>query len=177
MPPTSDPSTCGARQTPHWARRWGKNVQWSMKAWSGKTRQGDLPMLKSIWLIWLCIDGNEADFQFIIRPKQKPPWEAIELADGIILCFVVIPCDTYNQHKGQEGSEGWAGTNSSASMIALLQCYHCALANLVWLGHYRHSGKTLVALKIQGKIRCFIHTAYHQDWFCDHIVQGSDQFT
>ena len=44
MPPTSAPSPCGARRTPSWARRWGKNVQWSMKAWSGKTRRGDLPM-------------------------------------------------------------------------------------------------------------------------------------
>ena len=42
MPPTSAPSPCGAWQTP--ARRWGKNVQWGMKGWSGQTRRDDLPI-------------------------------------------------------------------------------------------------------------------------------------
>ena len=32
-------------QPPCWARRWGKIVQWSMKAWSRKPRRGDLPMV------------------------------------------------------------------------------------------------------------------------------------
>ena len=44
MPPTSAPSPSGARRTPCWARRWGKNVQWSMKAWSRNRSWGDLPM-------------------------------------------------------------------------------------------------------------------------------------
>ena len=44
MPPVSAPSPSGARRTPCWARRWGENVQWGMKAWSGNRRRGDLPM-------------------------------------------------------------------------------------------------------------------------------------
>ena len=30
------------------ARRWGENVQWGMKAWSGNRRRGDLPMI-GLW--------------------------------------------------------------------------------------------------------------------------------
>ena len=47
MPPTREPAAVGdsgVRRTPCWARRWGKIVQWSMKAWSRKPRRGDLPM-------------------------------------------------------------------------------------------------------------------------------------
>ena len=44
MPPASAPSPSGVRQTPCWARRWGENVQWGMKAWSGNRRRRDLPM-------------------------------------------------------------------------------------------------------------------------------------
>ena len=44
MPPTSAPSPSGAWRTPCWARRWGENVQWSMKTWSGNRCRGDLPM-------------------------------------------------------------------------------------------------------------------------------------
>ena len=45
MPPASAPSPSGARRTPSWARRWGENVQWGMKAWSGNRHRGDLPMI------------------------------------------------------------------------------------------------------------------------------------
>ena len=48
MPPASAPSPSGARRTPCWARRWGENVQWGMKAWSGNRRRGDLPMEKKM---------------------------------------------------------------------------------------------------------------------------------
>ena len=48
MPPASAPSPSGVRRTPCWARRWGENVQWGMKAWSGNRRRGDLPMC-SAW--------------------------------------------------------------------------------------------------------------------------------
>ena len=34
-------------RTPRWARRWGKIVQWSMKAWSRKPRRGDLCMISN----------------------------------------------------------------------------------------------------------------------------------
>ena len=44
MPPASALSPSGAWRTPCWARRWGENVQWGMKAWSGNRRWGDLPM-------------------------------------------------------------------------------------------------------------------------------------
>ena len=44
MPPASAPSPSGVRRTPCWARRWGQNVQWDMKAWSRNRRRGDLPM-------------------------------------------------------------------------------------------------------------------------------------
>ena len=44
MPPASAPSPSGARRTTCWARRWGENVQWGMKAWSGNRRRRDLPM-------------------------------------------------------------------------------------------------------------------------------------
>ena len=46
MPPAIAPSPSGARRTPCWARRWGENVQWGMKAWSGNRCRGDLPMKK-----------------------------------------------------------------------------------------------------------------------------------
>ena len=44
MPPASAPSPSGARRPPCWARRWGENVQWGMKAWSRNRRRRDLPM-------------------------------------------------------------------------------------------------------------------------------------
>ena len=44
MAPASSPSPSGAQQNPCWARRWGENVQWGMKAWSRNRRRGDLPM-------------------------------------------------------------------------------------------------------------------------------------
>ena len=43
MSPTSA-AAVGVRRTPRWARGWGKIVQWSMKGWSRKPHQGDLPM-------------------------------------------------------------------------------------------------------------------------------------
>ena len=51
MPPTSAPSPSGARRTPCWARRWGKNVQWSMKAWS-RNRRWVISLWNSKLLCW-----------------------------------------------------------------------------------------------------------------------------
>ena len=52
MRPASAPSPSGARRTSCWARRWGENVQWGMKAWSGNRRRRDLPMYRrnAIWI-------------------------------------------------------------------------------------------------------------------------------
>ena len=55
MPPGSAPSPSGARRTPCWARRWGKNVQWGMKAWSRNRRRCDLPMPHwQVGASWFC---------------------------------------------------------------------------------------------------------------------------
>ena len=48
MLPASAPSPSGAWRTPCWARRWGENVRWGMKAWSGNRSRGDLPMTISM---------------------------------------------------------------------------------------------------------------------------------
>ena len=61
IPPASAPFPSGARRTPCWARRWGENVQWGMKAWSGNRRRGDLPM---VWLIWYTL--HDIFFKFTI---------------------------------------------------------------------------------------------------------------
>ena len=38
------PSPPSPTPTPRWVRMWGKIVQWSMKAWSRKSRRDDFPM-------------------------------------------------------------------------------------------------------------------------------------
>ena len=77
MLPASAPSPSGAWRTPCWARRWGENVQWGMKAWSGNRRRGDLPMYKPrcqdsnstlyMWGMWpeLCGSLSQTELQFI----------------------------------------------------------------------------------------------------------------
>ena len=60
MPPASAPSHSGARRTPCWARRWGKNVQWGMKAWSGNRRRGDLPMCVNHTPVWVCVNQRSS---------------------------------------------------------------------------------------------------------------------
>ena len=71
MSPTSAPLPCGARRTPRWARRWGKNVQWSMKAWSAKSRQGYLPMNCPQCAFRGCL--SKYRWVFIVYMFRQPP--------------------------------------------------------------------------------------------------------
>ena len=103
MPPASAPSPSGARRTPCWARRWGENVQWGIKAWSGNRRRRDLPM-RCVILVF----GHVREYLFKFKHMQQTEkWHKRRYAPVVVFNYLAISFCRWYKYVYKWGNLTW----------------------------------------------------------------------
>ena len=121
MPPTSAPAAVAGpavRDRPsRRASRWGKNVQWNMKAWFRKPRRGDLPMCDFLCRIQLHMDS----VHLVITTQ---PYSIILMTHG--LYYRLVLCGTISYNGKCKVSKNWSLLDKFRSTLRTVQ-WQCTI--------------------------------------------------